>query len=246
MSNYDIEFTRLNRTDSITPSSLSHLSIPTASSTSLTFYETSTASKTRRTSRLSNPARRSGNFTPSAILRQKQSANIKSNQISEAGKQLKRHRKSLLEAFEPVTFSTPVRNNRAKTSFLKRPADKPESEPVVRTPSDRIEAQTPEPQSNDINNSANVSQAPSPIDESERTLTNKNRNDESVSNTIIPETQNNDSVIPETQEDQIPQTQDEVYIPETQETDLSATQGDAATDPVQAQVNIVVLRLLFG
>lgn len=243
MSNYDIEFTRLNRTDSITPSSLSYLSIPTGSSTSLTLHNTSTPTISRRTNRISNPARRSGNCTPSAILRQKQSANIRADQNISAGKQLKRHRKSL-QNFQPMTFSTPVRTDRKKTSIFDRTPAQPESEPVVSTSCENIGAQTPEAQNNDENNPINGSQAPISINESDRTLTDENGGNASVSKTVIPETQNNDTIVPETQEDQIPETQDEVYIPATQEDDLPTTQGDAATDPVQAQV-IGILRTLL-
>lgn len=69
---------------------------------------------------------------------------------------------------------------------------------------------------------------------SERTLTNENQAAEPLSTSRIPESQPHDTIIPETQD--IPDTQD--VVPETQEDEMPATQDDVASNPVQAPVRI--------
>lgn len=156
---------------------------------------------------------------PIDIVRQRQTEKIRKNQ-----RELKL-RKHSLGPFQPTTFSTPVRSDRKKSSVFSGPRRVPtETTPVVDPPNVEHE------------------NAPTPIDISERTLTNgTNNGSESGSATIIPETQENDSVIPETQGNDtvIPETQgNDTVIPETQDDNVPATQDDVATDPVQAQVSV--------
>lgn len=236
ISDFSIEFTRLNRTDGSALSSLSSLNIPSASNTSLTITNNSTPS--RRTSiatqRMCNTTpRRSGHMTPTDILRMRQSEKLKI-----ANKRDLRLRKTSLRNFDPPSCSTPVHLERKRSSVFQAlgrnlPGD---ATPVVNSTNDNAHDEIIE-QDKNVNTSISKNR-------SERTLTNEsnksNKCTETGSDTMIPETQENDSVIPETQDDRIPNTQDD-YIPETQEDNVPATQDEVATDPVQAQVYLAMI-----
>lgn len=179
ISDYDIEFTRLNKTtDSLTPSMLSSLCIPATSNASLSLIINT---PTRASLKPKTP-RQSG-VTPSVLLRQKQIANV--NQTM--GEQQRDIRKTSLSRFNPGRgTSTPVRAERTKPSFLNQLSLRPEAAPSTN-------GRTNENDQNEGNNTA------------DRTLTNEmNKN-----TSIVPETQHNDSVIPETQDDYVPETQED-------------------------------------
>ncbi|XP_055326926.1 uncharacterized protein LOC129580489 isoform X2 [Sitodiplosis mosellana] len=206
LSDYNIEFTRLNRTmDSITPSSLSSLHIPQASSESLSFNMCTPIGNARKSRR--TMSRMSGNYTPKLILREKQQARV-DRRITKG-----RMTEDFSQLFMPKQCSTP-RSERKRNSFLSRPEtdDKEERESVVSL--------------------SNGDAHDSDDNQSDRTLTNENKAAEGVSTSVIPETQPHDTIIPETQD--LPETED--FIPETQENDMPATQDDVANSPVQAQV----------
>lgn len=149
--------------------------------------------------------RKSGNYTPNRILREKIQAGI-DRRLTKT-----RASKSFLETFQPIQCSTPQAESKRNGSFFRR--DHGDTESIVSSSNggghERDDAQ------------------------SDRTLTNENEAAERVSTSVIPETQPNDSIIPETQD--VPETQDD-YIPETQENDIPVTQDDVANSPGRAQV----------
>lgn len=211
LSGYNIEFTRLNKTtDSITPSSLSSLNIPQASSDSLSFNMCTPVSRSRNSKdnrRTSVMSRKSGNLTPQMILRDKIQSQI-DRRLTKT-----RSTKKIPEHFIPTQCSTP-RSERKRKRFMSQieTVDNGNTESIV--------------------SSSNGDAHDSDDEQSDRTLTNENEAAERVSTSVIPESQPHDTIIPETQD--VPETQD--YIPETQENDIPATQYDVANSPVRAQV----------
>lgn len=225
--------------DSITPSSLSSLNIPQASSASLSFTMGTPAMPKRNSRRSSATPRKSTNYTPNLILREKQQAKV--DRLTRG-----RFTKDFSKDFLPKDFSTPVRLERKRTSFIARPknVDRGERESVVSSSNE-------DAQDDDEN-------AVTPIqDDSDPTLTDDNKAADNVTTSqVIPETQPNDTIIPETQQNDsnisetqqngsiIPETQDvpktQDFVPETQENDIPATQDSVANNPVQAQVNFEI------
>lgn len=226
MSDFDIQFTRYNQTvDTITPASLSSLNVPQASNASLTILNQTTPRNSLQKSKLPRTAPRSNNlYTPNAILRKKQKNDLK-RRATVNGKMASYQNAVTPKGSELERFfaSTPVRNERLQPfSDRLSGVDAVSNESIASIPND-------EAAGNEQENNENTF---TPVnDESEHTLTNRNgnenANDEAVSDTIIPETQENESIIPETQDD---------YIPETQENDHSNASDTVANNPVQAQV----------
>lgn len=212
------------------PSSLSNLSIPSNSNPSLTILTCSTPKRVvkPKPNRQSNAMpRQSGHLTPSAILRQKQSANI-----NMAGRELGLRKDSLTSHFQPTNFSTPMQPDRTKQSrfLVKTPPSRPEAELVATFYAKAAKGKQDVQKEN--------TKTSTPIDKSDRRIIAANGDLESPeSPTLIPETQEDDTLIPETQDDQVPNTQDD-NIPETQENEMSASQNDVAADPVQAPVSL--------
>lgn len=246
-SDYNIEFTRINRTtDSLTPSSLSSLNIPITSNASLTLNNSTPAG----IGRASGVTRRSSVVTPARIIREKQQHKIE---------QLTSEKKKILqkdfnfERFLPHTASTPVRSARKRNSIFPQHNDHNniEVESVVSLSDEENDEQTSTPTKDrrkkilggarilaELSSSMSVpeTQGNSFVQQ------NKDKND-----SIIPETQQNESVIPETQENEsiIPETQEndsaslnvhDECIPDTQENQYPATQDAVTKNPVQAQV----------
>lgn len=222
--------------DSFTPSSLSSLNIPQASSASLSFSMSTPALPNRNSRRSSATSRKSVNYTPNLILREKQQAKV--DRLTRG-----RYTKDFSKNFSPKEFSTPVRPERKRTSHITRPknVDRGEIESIVSSSNE-------DAQDNDENVRTTIQ------DDSDPTLTDDNKAAEHVTTSqVIPETQPNDTIIPETQQNDsetqkngsiIPETQDvpttQDFVPETQENDIPATQDSVANNPVQAQVNFEI------
>lgn len=230
ISDYDIQFTRCENTNQ---SSLSSLSIPVASSASLTLNSCSTPQMPP------NKSRKSSVFTPKDILRQKHVENCKN---AMAKNQVKSPKDSL-GGFVPTNCSTPVaRRDRSipRLAWSQRVTnhsdDEHEQENNLNSPDKTLTG----------NENAAEPEVPNIL--APETQENSMPIETQQNDTIIPETQQNDSVIPETQDNEdtlIPETQEDqlpasqsVHIPETQEDDMPVTQNDVSTHPVQAQVGI--------
>lgn len=238
MPEYDIQFTRLNKTDQGL-SSLSSLNIPANMPSSLSFSVLSNATprENDRNRKSSVLPRRSTN-TPAQMIREKQSA-----MIDLAERQKRRTKSSFGDIFTPNVASTPIRTVRNKKTIYDEltGADKPQNELVDSTSS----AKASEVRTYHTYNK-NTS---TPNNDTNRTLTHANEVDDSEP-TLVPSAHHdsNDVVIPETQDDEvIPETQED-RIPETQE---SCTQDALATDPVQVNmynqiISITVDRVDMG
>lgn len=237
LSDYNVEFTRTNRSvDSITPSSLSSLSIPATSNLSLTL-----GTPPNRKSRWSVAKSRSS-YTPRQILENKQRLIVRST----LGK-----KNIIPKGFSPKQYSTPNQFERKKSSII------PVKKHTDKTGTESVASSSPNQRARD--NRENKSRLKH--DQTNRTLTQELSTNGPVSTTLVPETQPNDSVIPatqddyvpesqeneisdtqddhvpETQENEIPVTQDHYYVAETQENEIpDNTQNDLENNPVQAQV----------
>lgn len=169
----------------------------------------SAARKSRDNHRSGAMSRKSGNYTPKLILRE--------NQKSIIDRRLTRASKTFSQLFMPTKCSTPRlerQTRRGTLSFSRKEiVDNGNTESVV--------------------SSSNGEADESDDEQSDRTITNENEAAERVSTSVIPETQPHDTIIPETQD--VPETQD--HIPETQENDIPVTQDDVANSPVRAQVS---------
>lgn len=231
ISDYDIQFTRYEKTNQ---SSLSNLSIPVASSASLTLNNCSTPNIPP------NKSRKSSVYTPKDILRQKHMENCK-NAMS---KNLVISPKDSLGGFVPTNCSTPVtRRDRSipRLAWSQRANKHSDDE--------REQENNPNSPDKTLTGNENAAEPEVPNILAPATQENPMPIETQQNDTIIPETQQNDSVIPETQDNEdtlIPETQEDqlpasqsVHIPETQEDDMPVTQDDVSTHPVQAQVCIL-------
>lgn len=206
MSDYDIEFTRLNKTDQGL-SSLSSLNIPTASNTSLSVLNNVTPRANALNRKSSMIPKRSGNYTPSLIIRHKQALHI-----DLAGRQSQNQKDSLGGGtFRPSICSTPILSQRRKSSIFEELAG-PEQAQGGNEPIDS----TPNPRNDTLTNKQNTPIPPdrtyqknqeSQVDESELTLVPAPR-------------PVNGSVIAETQDNQVPEAQQE-----NAERDVSVSNG---------------------
>lgn len=234
LSNYDVEFTQYDKTETGVPS-LSSLVIPVTSNASLTLLNNSTQSqlaKSNRNSRLTTP-RRSGILTPKDILLRQ--AQIKCAKLAQM-----RPPKDSLGEFMPTNCSTPVRSRRRNAMFSKSPwPDGFGHEEENQSDKTLTENQTATEQVSETHIPETQENANGPATQPNDPIIPETQPNDS----IIPETQENDTLVPETQGSHVPETQDnhvpesqDVHIPETQDDEASATQDNVSTHPVQAQV----------
>lgn len=201
MSDYEIEFTRLNKTDQ-GPSSLSSLNIPTASNTSLSVLSNGTPRVNVQNRRSSVPIR-NANITPSLFLRHKQSLNI-----GLAGRRSE-YRRDSENGFTPISSSTPIRAERKRASIFENLAGNEESQNKLVDSSSNSRTSV---QHDTLTNNKNTS---TPTDRTYQKVTQASQVDESEL-TLVPTARPvNESVIPETQDDQISEDEDEP-LPETE------------------------------
>lgn len=200
---------------------MSSLNIPMVSNVSLSVLSNGTP-RANTSNRKSINFPRNVQCTPSLLLKHKQklSANL---DLAERRNQTKRH------TFSPPLASTPIQSQRKKNALFEALSGPAQAQ------NELIDSLSNARESNEHDTLTK--------NKTNRTLTQSRQIDDSNERTLVPETQApNESVIPETQDDYIPETQEEERIPETQE---SYTQDYAITDPVQAQVNYF-LRVNFG
>lgn len=215
---YNIEFTRLNKTDQGVLS-LSSWNIPATSSTSMSAISVNSTPRENTLNRRSSNVPKRGACTPSEFIRKKQSVNIDMAAIQN------QNRKNSF-GFEPLLFSTPIQSKRKKPSIFQtlNASAKPQNE-ITDSGSNAGRHDKDDALMNNKSTST-------PINKTNRTLTQANQSEDSQS-TLVPATQtSNESLIPETQDDHVPETQEE-RLPETEE---SYTHDYVATEPVQAKV----------
>lgn len=188
MSDYDIEFTRLNKTDQGL-SSLSSLNIPLASNTSLSVLSNNTTPRQNAQNRKSsNIPRRSGHYTPSQLLRQRQSAYI---DMAE-----RQNRDSVGNHFLPHSFSTPILSQRKKSSIFEHLAGAETSQNKLIDSVSNLQASEKQ---HTLTTNGNTS---TPKNRTYRMVTQQNQIVDSELTLVPAANPSNESIIPETQDDQ--------------------------------------------